>query len=326
MKAVYYDRFGPAEDVLHTGEVPTPDPAAGEVRVRLRASAVNPSDVKLRSGARPGAVMAFPRIIPHSDGAGVIDAVGPGGDPDRIGQRVWVWNGQWQRPLGTAAEAIALPSHCAVALPDKASFENGACLGIPAMTAWYALFGDGVSLAGQTVLITGGAGSVGRYAVQMARLAGAKVIATVSSPEKARHALADATINYRTENVVEAVLDMTNGAGVDRVVDVDFGANQDTSLPLIKEGGVISAYASAAKMEPHLQFYPFMFKNVTLRMLIAYLIPPAAHRRGEAALAEWLDNDALQHAVVPGGALDNAAKAHDLVAAGDKLGTVVLSI
>ena len=326
MKAVWYERFGPAKEVLCVGEMDVPQPGPGEVLVRVRATAVNPSDVKLRAGARPGAVMEYPRIIPHSDGAGVIEAVGGGVDPARIGARVWLWNAGWQRAFGTAAEYVALPSEQACDLPETVNFEEGACLGIPAMTAWYALFGDGAELAGRTVLVTGGAGSVGRYACQMATLAGARVIATVSSAQKARHSTAESWVNYRDADVAGAVLELTDGAGVDRIVDVDFGMNQPVALKLIKPGGVISAYASAGKMQPELSFYPFMFKNVTLRMLIAYLISPQDHMRGEAQLAEWLRAGRLSHAVVQGGDLGQIAQAHDLVAQGAKLGTVVLSV
>lgn len=326
MKAVWYERFGPAAEVLNIGEMPDPSPGPGEVLVRVSASGVNPSDAKLRAGARPGAVMAYPRVIPHSDGAGVIEAVGDGVDPGRVGQRVWLWNSGWQRAFGTAAELIALPEVQARALPDGTSFEEGACFGIPAMTAWYALFGDGADLAGRTVLVTGGAGTVGRYACQMARLAGARVITTVSSEEKARHSTAEEWINYRDGNVAEAVMEMTGGEGVDRIVEVDFGANQDASLEVIRPGGVIASYASASEMSPELAFYPLMFKNVTLRMLIVYHIPERVQARGAAQLAGWLDDGALSHAVVAAGSLENAAEAHDIVMAGRKLGTVVLSV
>lgn len=326
MRAAWYDRFGPAEDVLVVGDMATPELGPGEVLVRVHASAVNPSDVKLRAGARPGAVMAHPRVIPHSDGAGMIEAVGHGVDPARVGARVWLWNAGWQRAFGTAAEYVALPSAQACDLPDSTSFEEGACLGIPAMTAWYALFGDGADLAGQTVLVTGGAGTVGRYACQMAALAGARVIATVSSAEKARHSTADIWVNYRETDVAEAVLEWTEGAGVDRIVEVDFGVNQTSALEVIRPGGVVAAYASAGAMTPELSFYPFMFKDVTLRMLIAYLIPPERHREGAARLHQWLSDGRLSHAVVSCGGLSNVAAAHDLVARGDKLGTAVLSI
>lgn len=326
MKAVWYERFGPAGEVLTFGDMPDPRPGPGEVLVRVKATGVNPSDVKLRAGARPGAVMQFPQIVPHSDGAGVIEAVGAGVDRGRVGERVWVWNGQWQRASGTAAELIALPEAQARWLPDGTSFEEGACFGIPAMTAWYALFGDGADLEGKTVLVTGGAGTVGRYACQMATLAGARVIATVSSGEKARHAGVRDWVNYREEDVVGAVTEMTDGKGVDRIVEVDFGVNQAASLALIRPGGVIASYASAGAMEPKLSFYPFMFKDVTLRMLIVYQVARDVQARGAAQLARWLEKGALSHAVVRCGGLADAAAAHDRVMAGDKLGTVVLKV
>ena len=325
MKAVWYERFGAADDVLTYGDMPDPAPGPGEVLVRLKATGINPSDVKLRAGARPGAVMQYPRVIPHSDGAGVIEAVGEGVDKARVGERVWVWNAAWQRAFGTAAEYVALPSAQAVRLPDTTSFAEGACLGIPAMTAWMAVLGDG-PVAGKTVLVTGGAGTVGRYACQMARLAGARVITTVSSEAKAKHSTADDWINYRNTDVANAVMEMTGGEGVDRIVEVDFGANQDTSLAVLKPGSTIAAYASAADMAPELQFYPFMFKNIRLHLLICYQLTGAARRSGEAQLTEWLEAGVLSHAVVPGGSLKDCAKAHDLVASGDKLGTVVLDI
>ena len=298
MQAVWYEGFGAAPDVLVLGEMAIPHPGAGEVLVALKASGVNPSDVKLRAGARVGAKMVYPRVVPHSDGAGNIAAVGAGVDPARVGERVWVWNAGWQRAFGTAASHVALPAEQAVRLPDGTSFAEGACFGIPAMTAWYAVMGDG-PVAGQTILVTGGAGTVGRYAVQMARLGGARVITTVSSNAKAAHATAEEWVNYRDTDVAEAVLEMTHGAGVDRIVDVDFGANH---------------------------FYPFMFRNTRLHMLIVYQLGGALRRAGEAQLSAWLEAGVLSHAVVPGGGLADCAAAHDLVAAGDKLGTVVLDI
>ncbi|WP_439137192.1 NADPH:quinone reductase [Roseicyclus sp.] len=325
MQAVWYEDFGAAHDVLQLGEMATPQAGPGEVLVALKASGVNPSDVKLRAGARVGAMMVYPRVVPHSDGAGVIEAVGAGVDPARIGERVWVWNAGWQRALGTAASHVALPAEQAVRLPDATTFAEGACFGIPAMTAWYAVMGDG-PVAGQTVLVTGGAGSVGRYAVQMARAAGARVIATVSSASKAAHSTAQEWVNYRDTDVAEAVREMTGGAGVDRIVDVDFGANQAANLALIKPGGTIAAYASAADMSPTLDFYPFMFRNTRLHMLIVYQLAGAMRRAGEVQVTRWLEAGVLDHAVVPGGGLADCAHAHQLVAAGEKLGTVVLDI
>lgn len=325
MKAVWYETFGPASEVLIHGEMPDPAPGLGEVLVRLHATGINPSDVKLRAGTRPGAVMAYPRVVPHSDGAGVIEAVGEGVDAARIGERVWVWNAAWQRAFGTAAEYVALPAEQAVRLPDGTSFAEGACFGIPAMTAWMGVLGDG-PVAGQTLLVTGGAGTVGRYACQMAQLAGARVITSVSSSDKARHSTASEWVNYRETDLASAVLDMTDGAGVDRIVDVDFAANQAASVALIKPGGTIASYASASDMVPALQFYPLMFKDIRLHMLIVYQLAANPRRAGEAQLTQWLESGALSHAVVPGGGLADCAAAHDRVAAGDKLGTVVLDM
>ncbi|WP_037370921.1 NADPH:quinone reductase [Salipiger mucosus] len=325
MKAVWYEGFGPASEVLQYGDLPDPEPAQGEVLIRLHATGVNPSDVKLRAGARPGAVMQYPRVVPHSDGAGVIEAVGRGVDPARVGQRVWTWNAGWQRDFGTAAEYVALPSHQTVPLPEGTSFAEGACLGIPAMTAWYALFRDG-PIEGKTVLVTGGAGTVGRYACQMAALGGARVITTVSSPEKAAHSGTADWINYRKSDVASVVQDLTGGEGVDRIVEVDFAANQDTSLAVLKPGGTIAAYASASRMAPELAFYPLMFMNITLQMFVVYRVAPETHARGEAQLDGWLRDGKLSHAVVPCGKLSDAAAAHEKVEAGQKLGTVVLEI
>ena len=181
MRAVWYERFGPAADVLETGEADTPSAGPGEVLVRVAFSGVNPSDAKARAGSRPGVTKPpFPRIIPHSDGSGVIEAVGEGVDAARVGQRVWLWNGQWQRPFGTAAEYIALPEAQAVPLPEGVSLEAGATLGIPGLTAAQTVFGGG-DVAGQTLLVSGGAGAVGHNAVQLAKSGGATVIATCSS-------------------------------------------------------------------------------------------------------------------------------------------------
>ena len=211
MRAAFYERTGSAREVLQVGDVPDPQPAPGEVRVRLVTSGVNPSDVKSRRGAA-GTSMPFPRVIPHSDGAGIIDAVGEGIAAERVGERVWIWNGGWRRPFGTAAELIALPASQAVRLPEPISFDAGACLGIPALTALHAINVDG-GVRDKSVLIAGGAGAVGHYAVQFAKIAGARqIIATVSNEEKAalaRAAGADLTINYRDSDFAAAVLDAT---------------------------------------------------------------------------------------------------------------------
>ncbi len=213
-----------------------------------------------------------------------------------------------------------------MSLPDGTSFSEAACFGIPAMTAWAAVLGDG-PVEGQTVLVTGGAGTVGRYAIQMARLAGAEVITTVSSPEKAAHSgPADHVINYREEDVAARVMEITGGRGVERIVEVDFGANLAVTETIIAERGAIVAYASAANMAPTLPFYPLMFRNTRLWMLIVYLLEPGMRRRGEAQLTKWLEAGALSHAVAQTLPLADTAAAHRAVEAGKKLGSVVVEI
>jgi NADPH2:quinone reductase len=326
MKAAFYDRNGPADEVLQVAELPMPAPAAGEVLVRVKASGVNPSDVKSRAGLR--AKMSYPRVVPHSDGAGVIEAIGAGVDPAQVGERVWLWNGQWQRPFGTAAEYIALPTFQAPHLPEGVPYEAGACLGIPAMTAHRCVFADG-PVAGQTILVTGGAGVVGHYAIQLARWGGAKVIATVSGADKAAHAKAagaDRIVNYKSEDVVQAVKDFTKGQGVDRAIEVEFGGNLQTTLACLKTNGVIATYASSAVMEPKLPFYSMMFQGVTLRMVLVYVLPEAARRQSIQDINQALVQGALVHGIAETYPLDQIAAAHKAVESGKAIGNVVVTI
>jgi NADPH2:quinone reductase len=220
MRAVWYDRQGAADEVLVCGELAAPDAGYGEVRVKLEASGVNPSDTYRRRGPL---AMEYPRVITNSDGAGIIDQVGPGVDRQWVGKRVWLYNGQRNgRWMGTAAEYIALSVDLVTELPDHVSFAEGATLGVPAMTAHRAVFVAG-PVQGKTLLVTGGAGAVGHYAVQLATWAGATVIATVSSSEKAERARAGGAahvINYRSEDVAARVLDITGGLGVDHIAEL----------------------------------------------------------------------------------------------------------
>ncbi|HET6161476.1 MAG TPA: NADPH:quinone reductase [Dongiaceae bacterium] len=326
MKAAFYDRNGSADEVLQVAELPIPTPGPGEVLVRIKASGVNPSDVKSRTGLR--AKMSYPRVIPHSDGAGVIEAIGAGVDPARVGERVWLWNGQWQRPFGTAAEYIALPSFQAPHLPDGVPYEAGACLGIPAMTAHRCVFADG-PVAGQTILVTGGAGAVGHYAIQLARWGGARVIATVSGADKAAHAKAagaDYIVNYKSEEVAQAVKDITKGQGADRVIEVEFGGNLQTTLACLKINGVIATYASSAVMEPKLPFYAMMFQGITLRLVLVYILPEAARRQSIQDINQALVQGALVHAIAETYPLDRIAEAHQAVESGNSIGNVVVTI
>jgi NADPH2:quinone reductase len=322
--AAWYERHGAAREVLRVGEQPDPLPGKGEVRVRLRASAVNPSDVKARGGSRP---VILPRVIPNSDGAGEIDRVGSGVPKSRLRQRVWVYNGQWQRPSGTSAQFIALPAAQAVPLPRKVSYAAGACLGIPVMTAHRCLFSDG-PLRGMTVLVTGGAGVVGHYAVQLARWAGARVIATVSSPEKAGHARkggAHATINYRNEDVAARLAELTKGEGIDRVVDVELGVNLPTYEKALRPSAVIATYAAAATQDSVLPSR-LRQRNVTVRMVFVYTMPDAAKRQAIADIGRWLARGRPKYAIAARFPLSEIAAAHETVESGNKIGHVILDI
>jgi NADPH2:quinone reductase len=313
MKAAWYEEKGGARDVLRVGEMAVPEMGPGEVRVRLHASGVNPTDVKGRSGWRGAARMPFPRIVPHQDGAGVIEGVGAGVPESRLGQRVWLFEAQWQRPFGTAAEYAVVPARQAVRLPEAASFEEGACLGIPAMTAHRCLFADG-AIAGQSVLVAGGAGAVGYYAVQLAKWGGATVIATVSSKEQetlVRAAGADHAVDRKTEDVAARVQALTGGRGVDRVVEVAFGANLKTDLAVLAKNGVIATYASDDEHEPRLPFYPLMMAGVTVHFVLVYVMPEAAHEAAAKDITTCLEAGRLQHAITRRFSLDEIAEAHE---------------
>ena len=264
MKAAWYENTGEPQEVFEIGEMDVPKLEADEVLVRLYASGINPVDIKRRSGNYKG--QGYTRIIPHDDGAGVIEAVGEKVDSNRIGERVWVYNGRHDRAFGTAAEYIAIPSKYAIRLPDNTSFAEGACLGVPAMTAHRCLFQDG-SLNGKTVLIQGGSGMVGQYAIQLAKWAGATVIATGSEEKKleiARQLSADFTINYKTENVVKKVKEFTENAGVDRIVEVELAININVDHSILKPSGIIAAYASDASDEMKIPFTPLVLKCSTI--------------------------------------------------------------
>lgn len=327
MRAAVYDHVGPARDVLRLCELPTPEPGPGEVRVRLAASGINPSDVKTRGGVR-SKVLPFAQIVPHSDGAGVIDRVGAGVDRARLGERVWTWNAAWQRPLGTAAEFVVLPEAQAVHLPDAVDFAAGACLGIPALTALHAVTMDG-GVRDRSVLITGGAGSVGHYAIQFARLCGARqILSTVSSPAKAALALAagaDQVIDYRRENAAERVAELTGGAGVDRVIEVDFHANVALDFAALKPNGDIVVYGSNVPEVP-VNFVQGIMKNVQLRFFIVYNLKPEDRVRALAECGRWLASGRLQHNVAQRFALEQIVAGHECVERGAAAGNVVLEI
>ena len=270
----------------------------------------------------------MPRIVPHSDGAGVIDAVGDGVPKTRIGERVWLYNAQWQRAFGTCAEFCCVPRALACRLPDNVGFAAGANLGIPAMTAHRAVFSRG-DVGGKTVLVTGGAGAVGHYAVQIAKRAGARVIATISSEQKAvlaRNAGADSVIDYRREDVAACVIELTGGAGVDHIVEVDFGANLPTSVKALKPNGVIAAYASSRVPEPILPYYPMMTRGFGIDLVFVYILPPEARAKALADLAAMLSAGLLQHNIGARFALDQTAAAHEAQESGAVVGNIVIEV
>lgn len=327
MRAAFYDQTGPAHQVLQVAELPDPVPAAGELRVRLQWSGVNPSDVKARAGLRAGG-MPFPRIIPHSDGMGIVDAVGPGVSASRIGERVWLWNAAWGRACGTAAQIITLPQAQAVALADPISGEAGACLGIPATTALHALLTLG-GVAGKSVLVAGGAGAVGHYAVQFAKLLGARqVIATVSSAAKAglaRDAGADRVIDYRTEDVATQVADATGGRGVDRIVEVDVAANAVMDIGLVRPGGEWIVYGSGTP-QFSLPFFALAARNITLRVILVYTLDEAERRVVIDTLTRLLATGRVIHHIAERLPLAQIADAHARIEQGQVIGNIVLAL
>ena len=333
MRAVWYERTGAADDVLAVGEQPLPEPRPGEVRVRLKASGVNPADCYRRRGE--GYAMEAALVIPNSDGAGLIDQVGAGVDRGRIGERVWLYNGQRGRPLGTAAEAIALDAGLVMRLPDDVAFEAGACLGIPAMTAHRCVFsqgqGTGASegfLDGQMVLVTGGGGAVGNYAIQLAKWAGARVFTTVSTDGHAgdaRAAGADLVLDRRGGDLAARLREATGGHGVDRIVEVDFGGNLDVIVDCIAPNGTVAVYASRGSATPTVPVSAFMRRNVTIQTVVLNAAPLAARRQAQVDITRWLTEAPGLHRIAGPYPLARTAEAHAAVEAGGKRGTVVVT-
>jgi NADPH2:quinone reductase len=314
MLAAWYERQGSAREVLEVGEMDAPDPAPGEVRVRVSLSGVNPGDTKKRRGWM-GSSMPFPRVVPHSDGAGTIEAVGDGVDSGRVGQRVWVYGAQSYRPFGTAAQLAVVPAEQAVELPDAVKDELGACLGIPGITAHRAVFGDG-PVAGQTILVHGVRGGVGSLAAQLAAWAGATVIATV------RRQVDLNVVAGRATHVV--ALDEPNPAagikavapdGVQRIIEVAFSDNVDLDAAVAAPDAVIAAYATRNE-RPRFPFWPMLFANLTIRLLGSDDFPAAAKRAAAADLTTAAAVGALSIPTAGPVLLDDVAEAHDRVDAG----------
>jgi len=312
--------MGPAADVFRVEEVARPEPGPGEALVRVHASGVNPTDYKARSGAVPRPIDDFQ--IPHQDGAGVIEAVGAGVDPGRVGERVWLWLAAAGRRWGTAAEWTAVPARQAALLPDGASFELGAMMGVPTMTAHHCLFADG-PVDGQTVLVAGGAGAVGHFAIELAKRGGARVIATVSSADKAalaEKAGADLVVNYRSADAADQV--RAFGA-VDRVIEVALGANLELDLAVARPHATIVIYA-AEPANPALPVRACMTANATLKFVLLYGVPMATLEQAAADITAALAAGGLTGLPVHKFPLADIAAAHQ-AAEGGAVGKVIVT-
>ncbi len=316
MRAVVYTSKGPAAEVLKIVDKPVPEPGPGEVRVKVAYSGVNPSDVKSRSGIAARS-SGYPEVTPHSDGSGMVDKLGDGVDAALLGQRVWMYNAQWDRPYGSCADYVALPASQVVPLPDDVSLETGASIGIPLMTAMHAVQSCG-NLLGKTVLVPGAAGSVGFYVTQLAAIAGARVIAIVSNDDKAKLASeigAADTINYKTEDLVARVQALTDGAGADFIIDVDAAAHAPHYGSLLRFGGKAVIYGTNSP-QVAMPFGPMILGFVSLYYFIVYKLPPALLREVLDGVSAVLARPGFRHPAVAIHALDAVAAAHQQVERG----------
>jgi NADPH2:quinone reductase len=324
MKAAFYERNGSARDVLQVSEIDTPRPGPGEVRVKLAVSGINPSDVKSRQGSTRK--IAYPRVIPHSDGAGVIDDVGEGVSRSRIGERVWVWNGQWKRAFGTAAEFIVLPEIQAVILPEKTAFQAGACLGIPAMTAAHAVVLGNIDKA-TTVLVSGGAGAVSQYVIQFAKARGATCITTISSPEKAKlaqEAGADHVINYKQTSVGDRVMEITGKRGVDVVIELDLTANAKLVPTVIRPKGTVVVYGTGPEATIPAAFC--LVNSIRLQFFLVYELDAAERKQAVSTIDSALKRGTLLNRIAQQTfKLNDIVAAHEAVEQGS-LGNVLVTL
>ena len=321
MRAVRYLHTGPAAEVLKIVDLPLPAPGQGEVRVRLHASGVNPHDTKGRSGWA-GRDVPKDGIVPHSDGAGVIEAVGAEVSRSRIGERVYVLCAKTQ---GTAAECVCLPSNQALSLPETLSYAEGACLGVPAFTAWLAVLADG-PVMGQTILVQGGGGSVGRVVVELAMRSGARVIATAGSETSravARAKGAAIVLDRHRDDIIAAVMEATQGRGAERIVEVDFGANGPTDIAALAAHGTVAAYSSSSERMPVLDYYSFARKSARLDFVQGALLSPEQLTDASASIGAFIGAGLLRPDVAEIFPLDQTAHAHEAVEAGAPANIVV---
>lgn len=327
MKAIWYEEPGEAAAVLQYGDLEQPSPGPGEVLVRVHASGVNPSDTKFRSGWM-GLKQPYPRTIPHNDGAGMIEVVGEGVPPSRVGERVWIYEAQRGSAWGTAADYVVVPAYKAVPLPESFDFAAGASLGVPAMTAHFSVFSDG-PVEDKTILVHGGAGAVGMYAIQLAKWGGARAIATVSNGEKAEiatHYGADLVLNYRQEDIVAKVRKFVSKRGCDRIVDVALAANMAINAKLVARNGVIATYESGNAPQVTIPFYDLLYKNAALRTVLVYAMSEEAHAAAARDINQAIADGALQAKIAAHYPLSETAQAHDALDSGQFIGKVVVDV
>ena len=324
MKAAWYEKQGPARDVLVVGEMPDPLAGQGEVRIRIAASGINPGDVKKR-GDTFGIGMPYPRVIPHSDGAGVVDQVGEGVSQDWLGKAVWCYGAQSYRPFGTAAEYTVVPVGLIAALPANVSAEQGACLGIPGITAHRAVHVAG-PVRGRTVLVQGAGGAVGLCAVQLARYAGAHVIGTVRAAAEEQVALqAGAHEVFSNDEALAVKVRGVAPDGLDHIVEVAFAANVERDVELLKNGGSIASYATNAPA-PAIPFWPMVFKNIQVNFLGSDDFPPEAKALAAKDINAALEAGWAGFQIGPRLPLEETARAHELVEHPVGPGRVVVTI
>ena len=331
MRAAYYSRTGAAADVLELADLAEPVAGTGEVLVRVRASGINPADVKRRAGWR-GVAMAHPRIIPHCDGAGEIVDIGPGVENRKTGDRVWIWNAQGGydgpgRANGTAAQYIAIAASQTALLPDAITMEAGACLGVPAMTAHYAVFADG-PVEGKTLLVQGGGGAVAHFAIQFAVCNGARVLATAGSPERADHARnagAELVLDRHDKALAERIMEATAG-GIDRIIESEFGGNLETDVAVLKPGGVIAAYSSTAVPAPVFPYYTLAARGGAVRVIQSFGFSTEIRVAVAQMVGAMSASGDLQVAIGKTFELDAIAAAHEAVENQQVVGNVVIRV
>ena len=326
MHACWYEKCGPARDVLHVGSLDIPQPGAGEVLVRMHVSGVNPTDIKRRSGAR--GELPFPRIIPGFDGAGIIEDVGAEVSKDRNGERVWVWEAAHQTAAGSAADYVAVPESRAMYLPASVSFADGASLGVPALTACRGMMLGG-NLAGQVVIVTGGAGAVGNYAIQIAKHFGATVIATARDAvkaEDARLAGADHICSSDPADLAELALDVTGGKGVRHMLDVDLGAHLGDAWRYVAVNGSIASYGTQSDPAPVFPFAQYMYRNIAVHGVAIFSIPEAAKLSTGNIVQKALEAGELFHRVDRVFPLAEIAAAHERQESGQVRGKILIDL